>query len=217
MVFADEQNHVRRIMTKLIDPTYFQELADQPPEDICRRALCRYDETTRAYVVDAWADEFTIHPHEQKIDRMTNNDREPHKYFHLFIIYYLLRAKEIKISNEWISDKDIPGGPTFFRGPHEIPTNLISGRYGNDIEEFRKRCEQLRGTVLDMADAAYRFVMTPRIPVAVLYWKGDDEFPPEAKILYDRTITEHLTSDIIFALAVAICARIGSVSEEDLI
>lgn len=68
-----------------------------------------------------------------------------------------------------------------------------------------------------MADAAYRFIVTPRIPVAVLYWKGDDEFPPEAKILYDRTITEHLTSDIIFALAVEICARIGSASDEGLI
>ena len=69
------------------------------------------------------------------------------------------------------------------------------------------------GVPPDMADAAYIFKITPRIPVAVLYWEGDDEFPPESKILYDKSITEHLASDIIFALAVAICTRIGSLPE----
>jgi hypothetical protein len=61
----------------------------------------------------------------------------------------------------------------------------------------------------NMADAAYRFQIAPRIPVAVLYWTGDEDFPAESKILYDRTIAEHLAADIIFALAVVICERIG--------
>ena len=60
-----------------------------------------------------------------------------------------------------------------------------------------------------MADAAYRFEITPRIPVAVLYWNGDDDLPAESKLLYDQTITEHLASDIVWALAVGICERLG--------
>ena len=121
----------------------------------------------------------------------------------------LLNSKEIAISNEWISEKDIPGGTTFFRGPHEIPTNLISLRFNNNVNEFKERCEQLHGSPLNMADAAYRFKITPRIPVAVLYWRGDDDFPAEAKLLYDRSIIELLSLDILFALAVAVCSRIG--------
>ena len=66
------------------------------------------------------------------------------------------------------------------------------------------------GTPLDMADAAYSFNITSHISVAVLYWAGDDDFPPESKLLYDKTITEHLASDILFALAVEICKKIGS-------
>ena len=46
--------------------------------------------------------------------------------------------------------------------------------------------------------------------MAALYWCGDDEFPAEAKILYDRTITEHLATDIIYALAVGVCRRLAS-------
>ena len=197
-------------MTYPIDKIYFQELARQNPADICRRAKCNYDEGNRCYSLSAWGDEYAIYPHEYRIDRVVENVHSPHDYFYLFIIYYLLKSQDIEISREWISEKDIPGGATFFRGPHQIPTHLICKHYKNDIEAFNKKCEHLHGKPMDMADAAYRFDITPRIPVSVLYWAGDDDFPPEAKILYDRTITEHLSTDIIFTLAVEICTRIGN-------
>ncbi len=195
-------------MINSIDAIYFKELAEQNPEDVCRRALCRYDDVKKCYNLSIWGDEYAIYPHELKIDRLSKRFQSPHEYLYVFIIHYLLKSKETELFKEWISEKDIPGGATFFRGPHEIPTNLISSRYSGDIEKFRKTCDQLGGIPLNLADAAYVFKITPRIPVAVLYWDGDDEFPPESKILYDKSVTEHLASDIIFALAVDICTRI---------
>jgi hypothetical protein len=197
-------------MTNSVDRIYFKELSEKNPEDICRRTSCRYDYEKRGYTLSVWGDEYAIYPHEYKIIRITKNFQAPHDFLFLFIIYYLLRSKEIPISHEWISEKDIPGGVTFFRGPHEIPTHIISSRYKNNISDFKKRCEQLQGIPLDMADAAYYFKITSQIPVAVLYWAGDDDFPPESKTLYDKTINEHLTLDIVFALAVAVCTKIGS-------
>lgn len=193
-------------MTDLIDRIYFQDLSERDPKDVCRRASCEYDDMDEFYKLSVWDNEYRIFPNQLKVNCTGHN---PHDYFYLFIIHYLLTSKEIEISHEWISEKDIPGGTTFFRGPHEIPTNLISLRFNNNINEFKKRCEQLHGIPLNMADAAYSFRIAPRIPVAVLYWTGDEEFPAESKILYDRTISEHLASDIIYALAVGICERLG--------
>ena len=116
---------------------------------------------------------------------------------------------EAVIEDEWISEKDIPGGPTFFRGPHAIPTDLITRTYQNDIAAFGRRCRVLRGEAVEMGDAAFRFQMTGRLPVVVLYWQGDEDFPPEARMLFDRSICRFLALDVVFALAVEICARIG--------
>ena len=196
-------------MADLIDRIHFQELSEQDPKDVCRRTSCKYDVVNECYILSAWGNEYGIFPKQLKINCMGNNTQSLHEYFDLFIIHYLLQSKEIEICNEWISEKDIPGGTTFFRGPHEIPTNLISLRFNNNIDEFKERCEQFHGIPLNMADAAYSFKITPRIPVAVLYWRGDDDFPAESKILYDRTIAEHLASDILYALAVGICERLG--------
>lgn len=197
-------------MTDLIDRIHFQELSQRDPSDVCRRAACRYDDVDESYILSAWNDEYRIFPTQLKIDCMTKLTQGIQDYFDLFLIHYLLQSKETELSNEWISEKDIPGGPTFFRGPHEIPTKLISLRFNDNINEFKARCEQLHGIPLNMADAAYRFRIAPRIPVAVLYWIGDEDFPAESKILYDRTIAQHLASDIIYALAVGICERIGT-------
>jgi len=196
-------------MTNSIDESYFIELAEKNPEDACRLALCDYDPEKKAYQISVWGEDYGIYPNESKIVRLQDDNPDVGHLLKLFIIYYLLRSKDISISKEWISEKDIPGGATFFRGPHKIPTHIIEARYEDKIEEFREICERLDGVPLDMADAAYTFEITPRIPVAVQFWDKDDEFSAEAKILFDKTIAEHLAPDIIFCLTVEICRRIG--------
>ena len=196
-------------MTNPIDESYFIELAEKNPEDVCRIALCDYDSTTKGYRISVWGEDYGIYPNESKIVRLQEDNPDVGHLLGLFIIYYLLRSKDIAISKEWISEKDIPGGTSFFRGPHKIPTHIIETRYENNIEEFKEICERLDGNPLDMADAAYAFEISPRIPVAVQFWNKDDEFSAEAKILFDKTITEQLTPDIVFCLTVEICRRIG--------
>ncbi len=196
-------------MTNSIDESYFLELAEKNPEEVCRLALCDYDPMKKGYRISVWGEDYGIYPQESQIIRLQENNRDVGHLLGLFIIYYLLRAKDISISKEWISEKDIPGGATFFRGPHKIPTQIIEKRYENNIKEFKEVCERLDGIPLDMADAAYAFEITPRIPVAVQFWDRDDEFSAEAKLLFDKTIAEQLAPDIVFCLTVEICRRIG--------
>lgn len=194
--------------TTLIAPLHFRELSRCNPTDVCRRSLCRFDEKQNAFILTAWNAPCVVHPHEEKVSNRSTGDQYTDDYFGLFIVHYLLGCREKAAAGEWISEKETPGGAGFFRGPHEVPTFLITKRFGEDITAFQKRCETLHGTPLHMADAAYRFEVAPRIPVAALFWEGDDEFPPEAKLLFDRTVSDHLPLDIIFALAVAVCQRI---------
>lgn len=197
-------------MTELIDKSYFRELTSAAPETLCRNSRCSYNKDTQQYSLEIWGDQFLISLTDKKIHHPPAANPPPHEYFDLFAIYYLLHAKDIVLQDEWVSEKDLPGGPTFFRGPHLIPTDLISKRFVNDLQKFKNRCTQIGGTAIEMADAAYRFSITADIPVAVLYWTGDEDFPPEAKILYDRSIAEQLSLDIVWALAVGVCARIGT-------
>ncbi len=191
-----------------IDKVLFAELTRLVPEQVCRRTGCSYDQTDKAYVLSAWRDLYKVFPHRREIECQRGSGPGPHSYFSVFLIHYLLSVPDNDPSGEWISEKDIPGGSTFFRGPHQIPTEIISKRYGNDTDAFGKKCQSLGGNSLPMADAAFSFHITPRTPVAVLYWRGDEDFGPEAKVLFDKELASYLAADAVFALAVDICERI---------
>ncbi|MCG6879270.1 MAG: DUF3786 domain-containing protein [Deltaproteobacteria bacterium] len=175
------------------------------PSDVCRRSVCSYDVQRRCYTLPVWDENFEVCPETSRIICPRDDTAKVDPFLSLFMVRYLLTAKDIPITREWISVKDIPGGVGFFQGPHAIPTDLIEERYGHQLDRFCHVCEQLGGMPMDMADKAYAFRIAPRIPVAVLLWKGDDEFPAESKLLFDKSISEHLALDIIFALSVFVC------------
>ena len=98
----------------------------------------------------------------------------------------------------------------FFRGPHELKTQPLLVRYGNDLEGFKKAAEFAGGEELGLADAAYRFEALPKIPLHYLFWKGDEEFGPRLSVLFDRSIEYHLAADMIWGLVTLVSESILS-------
>jgi hypothetical protein len=41
----------------------------------------------------------------------------------------------------------------------------------------------------------------PLVPVALILWKGDEEFPPEGTLLFDKTVSKILSAEDIAWLA----------------
>lgn len=196
-------------MTDLIDPVYFQKLACQDPETVCARALCEYNDTDRSYILCVWGDLFKVCPHRCSVEVIRQRHERLYAWFHLFAVHYLLGAVDTEPAGQWVSEKDLPGGATFFRGPHRIPTDLITARFSDDVRGFASLCRQYGGEQLDLADAALAFQVAPRIRAAVLYWQGDEEFAAESRLLFDQSISAHLALDVIYAMAVGICKRLG--------
>lgn len=196
-------------MSEQIDQTIFSDLKSCDPREVAVRTGCRWDSDQDHYIITVWGHSYCVDLQNNAIRPQGTGLNAYHEYLDLFILYYLLTSKSIPPSGEWVSEKDIPGGAAFFRGPHTVPTNWITGRFGDDLDLFKQASENLSGIPVDMADAAYMFSITPTIPVAVLYWVGDEDFPSEAKLLFDRTIAQQLPLDIIYALSAQICHTLG--------
>ncbi|MEJ2640269.1 MAG: DUF3786 domain-containing protein [Desulfosarcinaceae bacterium] len=194
-----------------IDRLHYEDLSGLDPVDVCRRCPCTYDADKKTYTLTVWGETYCITPGEYRMHQVGPTAERGFGYLGLFVIHYLLENQSITPEEIWISEKEIPGGATFFRGPHALPTELIANRFGNDLAAFKTRCETLHGSRLEMGDAAYRFDIVPQVPVAVLYWCGDEEFPAEAKLLFDRSIGRTLAADVVYALAVGVCERLGEV------
>lgn len=199
-------------MSGSVDDRLFKDLAAKDGAAMGEIPGCSYDKENRLYRVQAWGQEYLVQPLEKAI-QTDSSSSATHQYFYVFLVNYLLGNPPETIAGQWVSEKDLPGGPTFFRGPHEIPTRSIADVYVNDMDRLSDRCKALGGEELDMADLSFRFKVMDTVHLALLYWQGDEDFPPEAKLLMDSSLMNVFALDVVYALLCDACNRIALVAE----
>lgn len=195
-------------MAGMVDSRLFAELAERKKKNVIQPGWCEYSEAEHGYMIKAWGGNYVARPAREEITALPGTTT-PHEYFCVFLVNYLLSEKPSEPFGEWISEKDLTGGATFFRGPHAIPTHLISKAFGNDPAALQKKSLSLNGQPIELADIAFAFDVIGAVKVALLYWLGDEDFPAEAKLLIDRSVAGTLQLDVVFALLCDTCYRIS--------
>ncbi len=120
----------------------------------------------------------------------------------ILLLHHLNLAKNIKISSEWIAYQEVPDGKFYLDAFLRRAKNPMVQGFGNNPELLVKLATEVYGaTLLDQGDLAVVVQALPRIPVALILWKGDDEFSPEGTILFDRSVSRMLSAEDIAWLA----------------
>lgn len=113
--------------------------------------------------------------------------------FALLALHYLLSGPTLPQGN-WISYKEIPGA-SIYQAPFEARTIGRLFRKVNQLSSLAKACEKLKGEKMAGGDLAFRFDIFPRVPIGLVCWEGDDEFPPSGNILFDANAKHFLTAE----------------------
>ena len=101
-------------------------------------------------------------------------------------------------AGEWISFQEIPDGRFYLDAFHRRAKNPLVETFGEKPEVMVKLAKQAYGAEpFDQGDASVILRPFPLVPVALILWEGDEEFPPEGNILFDHTIVEILSAEDI--------------------
>jgi hypothetical protein len=122
-------------------------------------------------------------------------------FFNLAALWYLANAKNIPSSGRLISPASLSGGEIFQKGTHVLPLGKLAEKYGTDTENFHKRGLELGGKQLDHGDCSLLLHPFPRVPVTLILWTGDEEFPARVDMFFDVTCEQHLPTDVIWSTA----------------
>jgi hypothetical protein len=159
---------------------------------------------------------YLVLPKEKKILRVEWNDQtveeELHPFFFLMVLVYLTEAKDIQPVHSWVSEKDLKGGSTFFRGPHRLHVDELEALYGKNPEAFLRAGRSLGGSEIFYGDKGFALEALPKVPLAYILWRGDEEFPPRIGVLFDSTIQSHLPLDIIWCMVAETSRRLATSS-----
>lgn len=121
--------------------------------------------------------------------------REAHPSIQIVLLHYLLTADGTPPADRWATFRELPDGLFYAQAFAGHAEAVLVEKLGADLARFRQAAEALGGQPLALADAAYRFQAFPRLAVAALLWEGDEDFPAQARILFDAHAGHYLPTE----------------------
>ena len=183
----------------------WEALGNVDPEDVCARTGAKFDRVSGLYRFTSFGKNFSVSPWERKIfSDAPECDSLLQKlgfFFNFSVICSFSSAKDVPLTGKLVTPINMKSGQLFFRGSHVLPLDKVSERYGNDRDGFLKRGLVLGGVVLEHGDASVKLFPLPRVPVVLILWMGDEEFPPRADILFDSSVEIQLPIDVVWSIA----------------
>lgn len=195
---------------------YWENLAQAEPSEVCRRTMAAYSRERKGYILPMLNQKYLILPVEQKILCLRGDvceEEELRDYFYLMVLLYLLEAKGVETTSTWISEKELKGGTTFFRGPHALRVEELKTAFGKNPEAFGRAGNRLGGVELLFGDKAFSLTVFPKVPLAYVLWKEDEEFPARVTVMFDSTIQNHFSLDGIWCLVAEVSQRLLDAQE----
>ncbi len=118
----------------------------------------------------------------------------------LIVLHYLLGQGGEAEKGEWIAYRDLPGGRNYEAAFRREAEMRLAAALGGDLAPWRLMAEE-RGFILqDYGDLAFVWRALPHVPLLFVLTAADEEFPPDARILYDRSAGSWLHSEDLAVL-----------------
>ena len=112
-----------------------------------------------------------------------------------FLLRWLLEAKQAPWHGEWKTFREMPWGEMYIKPYTGRVLTRAAFTFGFRLAAFRSACEKLGGTPLPHGDAGYEFTLIGDYKIRILVWEGDDEFPPNAQVIYSDNFAEGFAAE----------------------
>ena len=167
-------------------------------EEQCRKCGAQHLASPQAIVLKYLNETYLITYPDARISLKDKNEEVP-LLDRILLLHYFTQAKGTPLSNKLISFKELPEGAGYFPTFYKRAIKPLVTYFGDKPCRLIDVARLLGGHEADYGDVSVTVDALSRVPLTLVLWEGDAEFPPEGSIMFDRTISDYLpTEDIIF-------------------
>ncbi len=112
-----------------------------------------------------------------------------------FLLRYLLEGKEVIWSGNWLTFREMPWGELYIKPYTGRVLTRAAFTLGTRIDAFKKAAEAMGAQPVSHGDAGYLFSLIGGYQMQILVWAGDDEFPPNAQVLYSDNFADGFAAE----------------------
>ena len=112
-----------------------------------------------------------------------------------FLLRYLLESKDVRWGGEWKTFREMPWGEMYIKPYTGRVLTRAAFTFGTRVAAFRTAAGKMGGLPLPNGDAGFQFDLVGGYRMRILVWEGDDEFPPNAQVLYSDNFAEGFAAE----------------------
>lgn len=112
-----------------------------------------------------------------------------------FLLRYLLESREVAWGGTWKTFREMPWGEMYIQPYTGRVLTRAAFTFGTRVPAFRAACEKMGALALPHGDAGYQFDLIGGYRIQLLVWEGDDEFPPNAQVIYSDNFAEGFAAE----------------------
>ena len=106
----------------------------------------------------------------------------------------------VKVMGQWIDIRSVQHGALLGAHFSRSTNEILSKFFSLEIEECLARAFKWGGRPIELGDVSFLFHFFPRLPIALVHWQADEEFPAYSKILYDVSVSNYMPTHALTAL-----------------
>ena len=146
--------------------------------------------------------------------KVTQRDKEASVHENILVLHYFLKARGTPLTGDVITFKELPEGSGYYPTFYARAIKPLVNRFGGKPEEMVEVAEKLNSRRAGYGDASVSIDAFKNVPITFVLWQGDEEFPPEGSILFDRPISDYLPTEDITAICQVITGRLVKAASE---
>ena len=112
-----------------------------------------------------------------------------------FLLRYLLESRDVMWAGQWKTFREMPWGEMYIKPYSGRVLSRAAFTFGFKLGAFRAACEKMGAIPVKHGDAGYEFNLIGGYRMQILMWEGDDEFPPNAQVLYSDNFAEGFAAE----------------------
>jgi len=173
--------------------SYYEELFGKlDPQAAVERVGAKWD--GKEFYVNLLGREFAI-AHPVYAIRALDGGKIPPLPTQTFLLRYLLEAKTVSWQGQWKTFREMPWGELYIKPYTGRVLTRAAFTFGTRVQKFREACEKMGAVSVKHGDAGFQFELVDNYLVQILVWEGDDEFPPNAQILYSENFADGFAAE----------------------
>ena len=112
-----------------------------------------------------------------------------------FLLRYLLESKDVLWTGEWKTFREMPWGEMYIKPYTGRVLSRAAFTFGAKLDKFRAACEKMGAQPVRNGDVGFEFTLLGGYKIRLLLWEGDDEFPPNAQVLYSDNFADGFAAE----------------------